>query len=222
MITQHPIDINGKSYFISVEKPSIGLLSKLSAIQDAWKSYRDNKFNTMITPYIAANQQMTRDDQINFIVSELGEDFQWNWEQKAFYIFQKPDEYDCFTISSLDSKGAHIAEALLIAFHPKQSEQEQGRVFYVDYLASAPWNRDSIFPNQVVKIKGLGSHLLKFSSKYYKESIQYKAGFLLHSLPKAEGFYMKIGMVDLGIDTSKENLRKFEMLEQACINFMGQ
>ncbi|MDE2362149.1 MAG: hypothetical protein KGM42_05675 [Hyphomicrobiales bacterium] len=44
----------------------------------------------------------------------------------------------------------------------------------------------------------------------------FKGRLGLHSLPQADSFYRRIGMIDLGLDSAYQNLRYFEMtIEQA-------
>ncbi|MEH1830576.1 MAG: GNAT family N-acetyltransferase [Nostoc sp.] len=79
---------------------------------------------------------------------------------------------------------------------------------YVDYLTIAPWNRRSI--ENPPMYKGVGSSLLKFAIEHSFD-LDYKGRIGLHSLPGAENFYAKFGMVDLGYDSNKQGLRYFEI-----------
>jgi hypothetical protein len=42
----------------------------------------------------------------------------------------------------------------------------------------------------------------------------------LHSLPQSDKFYVKCGMIDLGPDPSKDNLRYFEMTKEQAESFI--
>ncbi len=75
----------------------------------------------------------------------------------------------------------------------------------MDYLAAAPWNINS------------PPHFKRCGTLLIKQAIQESASqgwegrFALHSLPQAEDFYRKCGMIDLGTDSTYEDLRYFEM-----------
>ncbi|WP_375469314.1 hypothetical protein [uncultured Nostoc sp.] len=71
---------------------------------------------------------------------------------------------------------------------------------YVDYLTIPPWNRRSI--ENPAMYKGVGSSLLKFAIEHSFD-LNYKGRIGLHSLPGAENFHRKFGMVDLGYDSNK-------------------
>lgn len=201
-------------YIVTVYKPSVDLFKVASNAQSSWKAHRDVILNDNIVPYITANPQLSEEEKISFLLKELGEDFQWEWDKKVLHMMSHPDEYDWFILES-----NRCIQALMVAYHPKQSKIEQGPIFYVDYLATAPWNRKTSFNS--VLVKGLGSLLLKIASNHYPANTGYKHGFSLHSLPAAEGFYSRIGMDNLGIDNAKESLRQFEMTETNCKIFCG-
>ena len=81
-------------------------------------------------------------------------------------------------------------------------------IVYVDYLATAPWNQRDVV--SVPRFVGCGIALI---SKAIEQSDARGWGgrIGLHSLTEAEPFYHKCVMTDLGIDTSYEGLRYFEM-----------
>lgn len=89
-------------------------------------------------------------------------------------------------------------------------------IVYIDYLAVAPWNRPAI--QSPPRFKGLGKLLLGAAvSISIEEGLDGRCG--LHSLMQAEGFYVKAGMKDLGID--KEcGLRYFEFSPDTARKFM--
>lgn len=141
------------------------------------------------------------------------EDSHWSWTNKATCL--NTNEYLWFSIES-DCD----FECAMIVYHPKQSKLANDNIFYVDYLAVAPWNRDSAI--QSAKLKGLGTLMLRTVGKYINESLSYRHGFSLHSLPKALPYYKKIGMNDFGADANKENLHYLEMEQIAARNFYNE
>ena len=89
-------------------------------------------------------------------------------------------------------------------------------VVYVDYLAVAPWNRT---PVQVKRrFNGLGKVLLGAAvSISIEEGMDGRCG--LHSLQQSEGFYLRAGMEDLGVDAGCK-LKYFEFSPHAARKFL--
>jgi hypothetical protein len=85
------------------------------------------------------------------------------------------------------------------------------RLVYVHSLATAPWNRISNPDSN--GFRAVGGALLRFA-KLRSEELNYGGLVGLHSLPGAEVFYRKMGMIDGGFDSEKENLTYFEWYQQ--------
>ena len=82
------------------------------------------------------------------------------------------------------------------------------RIFYIDYVASAYWNRDR--PNYEKQFGSVSRILIAHASHFAINTLGYRPGFCLHSLPTAEGYYRYLGMIEYEVDAEKENLRYFE------------
>jgi hypothetical protein len=80
-------------------------------------------------------------------------------------------------------------------------------VIYIHSLATAPWNR--ITDPDPNGFRTVGRAMLQFA-RYRSEELNYGGLVGLHSLPSAEPFYRKMGMIDSGVDPSKENMIYFE------------
>lgn len=184
------------------------LYQKATQCQSEWADARGDLFRTHVEPKL---NLLSEQEGVQLLVDHLGEDLQWNWLNKALNTLSA--DYDWFTLEC-DSK----VQGVLVAYHPKKSLTESGDVFYIDYLATAPWNRDT--PSTSALFKGIGTSLVVSVAIYYIKRQSYKPGFLLHSLPAAEGYYRGLGMTDLGIDASKENLRQFEMNQANCLGLL--
>lgn len=139
-------------------------------------------------------------------------DAQWNWSNKMLACNSK--EYEWFYLKIEDK-----VEAVCIIFHPKNSRIDTEEIFYVDFLAVAPWNRNTSYGSR--QYSSLGTTLLSICSKQAKVDLSYRYGFSLHSLPQALSYYIKIGMIDYGIDTGKENLNYLEMDEENSKKLVG-
>ncbi|MEZ8378776.1 GNAT family N-acetyltransferase [Vibrio splendidus] len=140
------------------------------------------------------------------------EDFHWQWLTK--HKVYHSDQYNWFFLM-VDGK----PQASCLIYHPKKSSQSDDDIFYIEFLAVAPWNRPN--PLQEQSFKGLGSLLLKTVIMHAENDLGMQKGFSLHSLPKAEGFYSKIGMIRVN-SLDKDSLAYFEMLEKPKQQFLGE
>lgn len=139
------------------------------------------------------------------------EDMGWKWQQKAISCSSSDYLWFCLEIEG-------ITQGAAVILHPEKSYIYPHNIFYVDYLASAPWNRHSqAIPK---KYSNIGTTLLTACANYCIDALKYTPGFNLHSLPKAESYYTQIGMTDLGTDSTKQYLRKFEMIAANCQTFL--
>lgn len=164
---------------------------------------------------ISKNPNCIRDPQkFSELIRENNlEDYHWNWLSKAAHC--NTDEYHWFFI-----KAEGAVQAICIIYHPKQSRIDAQNIFYVDYLATAYWNRSR--PGHSKKFSGLGKILLAHSIRFAINTIGYRPGFCLHSLPNAESFYARLGLRDFGYDEEKENLKFFEAEEAAALSIMEE
>lgn len=138
------------------------------------------------------------------------EDAHWDWFKKSALL--KSDEYKWFFIMA-DKQ----PQAACIIYHPKTSALEEGNIFYIEYIAVAPWNRPN--PMRPRHINRVGTCIIRHTVNYAQRNLGLKPGFALHALPKAVGFYEKIGMMQYQ-ELNKENLPYYEMPTQALVNFM--
>ena len=157
-------------------------------------------FYAHLFEYLAKQKLST--ERINEILSSLSaQDKHWDWYQKA--ITCKSDEYEWFFLIAEGNP-----QGVCIIYHPRPSKLTDGNIFYLEYLAVAPWNRDSLIVKK--KFKGVGTKLLKCAMNYATETLKLQPGFSLHSLEQAESYYLKIGMTHLSSE-DKPKLKYFEM-----------
>ena len=157
--------------------------------------------------------QASQEEFYKRIVECNMQDFEWNWMNKAM-LCRGPEYHWFFLLAN------ELVQAACIIYHPKESRIGSDKIFYVDYLAAAFWNRRR--PDYVRQFDGLGTILLAHSIKYATDVLQYRPGFSLHSLPQAESYYARLGMNDLGVDTAKENLKFFEASADVSIKIMEE
>lgn len=169
-----------------------------------WKIYRFN-----LIEYIEKNFES---NEIQKILSSIQiEDYHWKWVSKS--MVYNSDEHKWFYL-----KTGNKIEAACLAYHPKKSAVDSEDIFYIEFIAVAPWNRDD--PMSPKKLQGIGSSLLKTVIKYLVDSLGLTYRFGLHALPQASGYYTKIGMdyISLG---DKDSLEYFEMSNHNSINFVN-
>jgi hypothetical protein len=144
-------------------------------------------------------------------LSHQMEDRHWRWANKASCF--NSDEYEWFFLVS-DGK----VQCVCIIYHPKKSKVDDRDIFYIEYIAVAPWNRDSCICSRM--FKGLGSIMIREVLRFSIKELNYRPGFSLHSLPQALGYYCGIGMHDFGPDASKGNMHYLEMEQQSSEGFV--
>jgi hypothetical protein len=84
---------------------------------------------------------------------------------------------------------------------------ERSPLVYVEYLASAPWNRRPV--EDPPYLVGVGRALLLLARQRSVE-LGYGGRVGLHSLPRTEAFYHRNNMADYGPDPDKDGLVYFE------------
>ncbi|MEP1896684.1 MAG: hypothetical protein ABJQ98_10395 [Alloalcanivorax venustensis] len=129
------------------------------------------------------------------------EDYHWNWAAKS--IACRDDQYEWFYFYA-DGK----PQAACLIYHPESSALEEAEIFYVEYLAVAPWNRSCLVRERLHK--GVGSKLLSVALDYSVNILGLKPGFCLHSLPQSVDYYKKIKMINIS-QKDKPRLLYFEM-----------
>ena len=131
------------------------------------------------------------------------EDSLWDWRRKERLYGKDPGVEKYAVEAEGVTQGLIMFDTLGYRswFAPEQS------VVYVQYIATAPWNRPEF--QEPPEYRSVGRTLLNFA-RYRSEEIGYGGLVGLHSLPGAEKFYEKNGMIDCGRDASSQDLRYFE------------
>lgn len=148
----------------------------------------------------------------NEILSSIStEDIEWDWFRKA--VAFSSDEYEWF---HLYAEGKPQAACLI--YHPEASALEPGNIFYVKFVAVAPWNRTCDF--RLREFHGLGKSLLRAAQRFAVKELKLRPGFCLHSLPKAEVVYKKLKMVRVDGKEDAELLAYFELPQALATQLM--
>jgi hypothetical protein len=185
-------------------------VNRVMEMERVWSA----EMRSIIADIIAKNPACINDPQlwVKLLAENNIEDMSWNWMAKAMHLNKQ--DY-CWFFLIADNK----VQAACIIYHPKKSLIDSENIFYVDYLATAVWNRNR--PGHIRQFSGLARILLAHSIRH-AINLGYRPGFCLHSLPLAESFYSSLGMLDFGIDTSKENLKLFEAKKESSIAIMEE
>ncbi|EHR1165337.1 TPA: GNAT family N-acetyltransferase [Vibrio parahaemolyticus] len=171
----------------------------------SWKIYRFE-----LAEYIEKN--FKEEDRPAIFSQMQVEDYHWEWLSKS--IVYQSDEYKWFYLKTEDN-----VEAACLAYHPKKSAVDSEDIFYIEFIAVAPWNREN--PMSAKKLKGVGSTLLRATIKYLVDSLGLTYRFGLHALPQARGYYQKIGMDYIPIG-DKDSLEYFEMSDNNSMTFVNR
>lgn len=133
------------------------------------------------------------------------EDRYWDWDQKQrIYLAGGIDTYEGYAI---ECEGLTQGMMILQLRGYRSQIEPNRRLVYIHSLATAPWNRlSNPDPNG---FRAVGSALLRFA-RFRSEALGYGGLVGLHSLPAAEMFYRKMGMIDGGADAEKDNMTYFE------------
>lgn len=143
------------------------------------------------------------------IRTSADEDQYWDWAKKQrIYLASGMGVYESYAIEC-----EQLTQGMmLIQVRGYRSQVDQTRrLVYVHSLATAPWNR--ISNPDLNGFRAVGGALLRFA-RLRSEELKYGGLVGLHSLPGAEVFYRKMGMIDGGSDPEKENLTYFEWYQQ--------
>ncbi len=141
------------------------------------------------------------------------EDSHWDWQAKIDHWRPLLAYHSFAIVCARELQGLMLAQDIMSARLPGQAGKA---MVYVEYLATAPWNRSEI--SGTPRYQGVGTVLMA-SAIQLSLDLGYKGRIALHALSAAEGFYRdRCGMIDMGPDSNYHDLRYFEMTEvQAAV-----
>ena len=138
----------------------------------------------------------------------LPEDLHWDWQKKtdwsrSFMALQR---------FALTCQGELQGLMLLdLAKYSKLPGQVGWHLAYVEFVATAPWNRPDIVEQP--RFRGVGLALMRVAVEVSREE-SFRGRVGLHALPQACSFYRNVcSMTELGPDASYDKLIYFEMTE---------
>lgn len=143
------------------------------------------------------------------------EDSHWDWEMK---MKKRGQELTCQTFCI---KVGNSLEGLMMISTAGFSRLHLGKeLVYIEFLATAPWNRTT--PGRPKRYKGVGGILMEAAIRL---SLDFEFGgrIALVSLLDAENFYRHtVRMTDLGPDPHHQDLVYFEATPEQAQAFLEQ
>jgi len=162
-------------------------------------------FNISLVEHLAGLQ--VSESELTAILDAVQlDDGHWSWFDKS--AAYRGEAYKWFFVLA-----EGMPQAACLIFHPKPSAIDACDIFYIEYVAVAPWNR--VNPLCERKYKGLGKLIIQVAASYAVQELKYRAGYSLHALPKAVAFYQSLGMQPFP-ELDKDELPYFEMPESKC------
>ncbi|MFO0884546.1 MAG: hypothetical protein U0894_10225 [Pirellulales bacterium] len=139
----------------------------------------------------------------------------WEWSKKQNKISGLL-AYPSFAVECCnETQGLMIVNTMS---HCRLDSQRSKPLVYVEFLETAPWNREQL--SDVPRYKRVGPVLIDVAIQLsISEGFEGRLG--LHSLPQSDGWYRdKCKMTDLGLDPRK-NMTYFEMTPEQARAFVG-
>lgn len=147
-------------------------------------------------------QEHVKEENLDEVLESLQvEDSHWSWFNKSMHFYT--DVYKWFYLLAEDK-----IQGTCIIYQPKESIIGEGNIFYIEYIAAAPWNRKTLITEK--EYKGVGTVLITSILKYALETFSLRPGFSLHSLPQAKGYYEQLGMINCATE-DKDRLKYYEI-----------
>jgi hypothetical protein len=145
------------------------------------------------------------------------EDSHWDWRNKS-EAWEGYLGYRTFALVCRgELQGMMMINDLVSARLPEQFGKP---LIYVEFVATAPWNRPEV--QSPPRYRGAGQVFILTAVEASRDA-GFKGRVGLHSLPQAEGFYeQRCGFTRLGRDSSHENLIYFEMTKPQADAFRRQ
>lgn len=146
-------------------------------------------------------QDFPEEEKKRVIKESFGQDNHWDWFRKS-YAFMT-DDYEWFFLIA-DNK----PQGVCLFYHPKESEFDDKKIFYIEFIAVAPWNRNIPMKNRT--FGGIGTKLISCAWQHATNALGLADGFSLHSLPQAEKYYERLGMINFPVK-DKPGLKYYEI-----------
>lgn len=181
--------------------------AKSLSCDSKWREYHENIFAYLKT--------LSKEEAEEIVTKLDYQDWHWEWIGKTAKT-KTNNQYEWFFLDIDDS-----VEAACLIYFPKESTlQPIENIFYIEFIAIAPWNRFT--PLEDKRYRGLGSLLLLRAVKFLAQKYAHSGRFSLHSLGQAESFYInKLKMQHLSVN-DKPSLKYFELPHHVVDSILGE
>jgi hypothetical protein len=142
------------------------------------------------------------------------QDLHWDWNdkveiRKGLLAFQR------FAITC---EGELQSLMLLNTTKTARIDSQKGKhVAYIEYVATAPWNRPDLV--KAPSFRKAGTVMVRTAIQL-SQNEGFRGRIGLHSLRQSEAFYRRCGMTELGPDSDYDQLTYFEMTEAQALAFL--
>ena len=162
----------------------------------------DNQWISYNIDFFKFINENVQDKDLDTVLKSIQmEDSHWNWFNKSIQLYSNAYKWFYFLCDN-------DIQATCVIYQPKQSILSKKNIFYIEFIAVAPWNRKNAIRDK--RYNGVGTLLIKSILEYAIETLKLTPGFSLHSLPQATGYYEQLGMVHCS-EEDKESLKYFEI-----------
>jgi len=147
-------------------------------------------------------------------LADRPQDHHWDWRRKAEGLLPLLGYHSFALLCQNELQGLMLINDLKSA---RLASQFGKPLAYVEFLATAPWNRPEM--HQRPRYRGVGTVMVGAVVELSFE-LGYSGRVGLHALPAAEHFYRDTcKMTELGKDAAHQNLMYFEMTENQAEAF---
>lgn len=145
----------------------------------------------------------------NVPIRDWPQDLHWKWDRKTDWSRSKLALRRCALLCEKNLQGLML---LNLAKFAREKSQFGKDLTYVEFVATAPWNRPKLTGLQ--KFGTVGTVFMRAAIEMSRAET-FRGRIALHSLPQSDSFYRdNCGMTDLGPDPDYPGkLRYFEMTE---------
>lgn len=187
----------------------------LDYIDRTWKPvFKQQRDKALLEFFTRLAEEEQTNEAFVAILERMGiPDSHWDWRRKC--TIAPGTQRQAYGLLN----GDQVEATMMLALDRQSRLGVSGEpLIYVDFLATAPWNRSVI--QKPERFRRMGTMLLGAAVAVSQmQGLDGRCG--LHSLPSAEGFYRQAGMQDLGADPGYYDLHYFEFDAAAGRGFIS-
>jgi hypothetical protein len=197
---------------ILLEKVGLGRMVEADLINGVSDDHL-NAWRKTWLPELASARQRLVDAQIPR--EKWPRDLHWSWDAKMAEARAAFLSYQAYSIvCDGDLQGLMLVN---LTKRARILAQQGKDLVYVEYLASAPWNREDLLCTP--RFRGVGGTFIGAATELSRQS-EFQGRIGLHSLVQSHGFYEeRCGMTPLGKDPKYGDLVYFEMTPEQANSF---